>query len=161
LHESVSSHHCEINILIHRCTMFKPTSVCYSALTKRTKKVRVQVLRDFPRFQLYKGQVTQVKPSLMRNYLHNFNGAKYIMEDTDINTILFERYSVQEQEREKEATALAAAHQAAMINAATNNSATSGNKPKLSQEMKNQEKKKITHNKDVTIKDVYIPGLDI
>lgn len=135
--------------------MFKPTQVCLSALTKRTKKVKVQLLRDFPRFQLYKGQVAQVKPSLMRNYLHNFNGAKYILQDADVNTQLFEQYTALEQEREQ-AAALA---QAAAAELATKQQKAQAAKPKLSQEAKKQERR--THDKDVTIKDVYIPGLDL
>ncbi|GMM55940.1 mitochondrial 54S ribosomal protein [Maudiozyma humilis] len=135
--------------------MFKPTRVCLSALTKRTKKVKVQLMRDFPRFQLYKGQVAQVKPSLMRNYLHNFNGAKYILQDADINAQLLDSYNALEQERERAAQA---AHAAAVELAATQQRAQAA-KPKLSQEAKRQDRR--THDKNVTIKDVYIPGLDI
>nr|5MRC_G Chain G, bL9m [Saccharomyces cerevisiae]5MRE_G Chain G, bL9m [Saccharomyces cerevisiae]5MRF_G Chain G, bL9m [Saccharomyces cerevisiae] len=74
-----------------------------SALTKRTHRVKVQVLKDFPRFQLYKGQVANVKPSLMRNYLHNFNGAKYILsEEHDINTELLKQYQTLEAKLEED-----------------------------------------------------------
>lgn len=68
--------------------MFKPSMRCCSALTKRTKRVQVQILKDFPRFQLYTGEVAQVKPSIMRNFLHNSNGARYILKETDIDQTL-------------------------------------------------------------------------
>ena len=134
--------------------MFKPTSICYSALTKRTKRVKIQVLRDFPQFNLFKGEVTQVKPSMMRNYLHDFNGAKYILQDSDINTLLFENFTKEEQIREKEQLA----NQQAMAAAAAVATAKAETlkKPKLSKEVEKQEKKK-----DITIKDVYIPGLNL
>lgn len=133
--------------------MFKPTSICYSALTKRTKRVKIQVLRDFPQFNLFKGEVTQVKPSMMRNYLHDFNGAKYILQDSDINTLLFENFTKEEQIREKE---ILANQQAVAAAAASVTKMDTQTKPKLSKEAEKQEKKK-----DVTIKDVYIPGLNL
>lgn len=132
--------------------MFKPTSICYSALTKRTKRVKVQVLRDFPQFNLFRGQVTQVKPSMMRNYLHDFNGAKYILQDSDINSYLFQKFTEEEQIREKEMIA----NQQAMAAAAATMKVETQTKPKLSKEVEKQEKKK-----DITIKDVYIPGLNL
>lgn len=135
--------------------MFKPTSICYSALTKRTKRVKVQILRDFPQFNLFKGQVTQVKPSMMRNYLHDFNGAKYILQDSDINTFLFENFTKEEQIREKEQLANQQAMAATAAAVATAKAETL-KKPKLSKEVEKQEKKK-----DITIKDVYIPGLNL
>ncbi|SCU89134.1 LADA_0E13850g1_1 [Lachancea dasiensis] len=69
--------------------MLRVTSLrSYSALSKRTNKVKVQLLKDFPKFQLYEGQVATVSPSLMRNYLHRGNGARYILKDADIDTQL-------------------------------------------------------------------------
>ncbi|AMD21467.1 HER188Cp [Eremothecium sinecaudum] len=68
--------------------MFKPTISLCSALSKRTKRVKVQILRDFPRLRLFKGEVKDVKPSLMINYLHYENGARYIHKDSDIDNEL-------------------------------------------------------------------------
>lgn len=92
--------------------MLHCTQVCLSALTKRTHRVKVQVLKDFPRFQLYKGQVANVKPSLMRNYLHNFNGAKYILsEEHDINTELLKQYQTREAKLEEDRQQLSKRHE--------------------------------------------------
>lgn len=72
-----------------RSATFAPAlRASYSALSKRTTKVKVQLLKDFPKFQLYKGQVTLVRPSLMRNFLHLGNGARYVLQDQDIDQIL-------------------------------------------------------------------------
>lgn len=77
--------------------MFRPTVRCYSALSKRTKRVQIQLLKDFPRFQLHAGEVTQVKPSLMRNFLHNNNGARYILQDSDIDQTLLAKSKISSQ----------------------------------------------------------------
>lgn len=74
--------------------MFKPTSKVCSALTKRTNKVKVQILKDFPKFQFYTGEVVDVKPSLMINYLHNNNGARYILNQKDLDQELLQKYVV-------------------------------------------------------------------
>ncbi|EDO18782.1 hypothetical protein Kpol_1028p57 [Vanderwaltozyma polyspora DSM 70294] len=72
--------------------MFRPSSVCLSALSKRTVRVKVQVLRDFPVLKLFRGQVLSVIPSLMRNQLHNENGARYILKDSDIDNNLQDKH---------------------------------------------------------------------
>lgn len=102
-------------------------------------------------FQLFKGQVVQVKPSFMRNYLHNYNGARYILKDTDIDETLLA------QSREIEASKNT-------IDKAAN--LTLGGKKEMKKEAKSEvaeEKPKpkgILEN-DITIKDVKIPGLDL
>ncbi|AAS50426.1 AAR061Wp [Eremothecium gossypii ATCC 10895] len=65
--------------------MFRPTLRACSAYSKRNNKVRVQILQNFERFQLYRGEVVNVSPSLMRNYLHRNNGARYILWEKDID----------------------------------------------------------------------------
>lgn len=130
--------------------MFKSTAVRLSALSKRTKKVKVQLLKDFPMFQLYKGQVVQVKPSFMRNYLHNYNGARYILQDSDIDTLLFQ----QSQEREvtiKKTT----------INTSEVREVQKAEKIEIKQTSKEEEKPKGVLEKEITIKDIKIPGLDL
>ena len=117
--------------------MFTGTRVCLSALTKRTKRTKVQILRDFPTFQLFKGEVIEVKPSLMRNYLYNDNGARYILSDDQIDANLYDDFVKLKAEREMKKKAV--------------------HKP-----VKTKEKKKeiigILDN-DITIDDVFIPGL--
>lgn len=133
--------------------MFRPTSACLSALTKRTKKVRVQILKDFPSFQLKKGQVLQVKPSLMRNYLHNYNGAKYILDESDIDAVMLHDYTVVQQELEaRQALIAQKTHQI--------ETQKKEQQPKLTKNVQKQEKKNVI-NRGITIKDVFIPGLDL
>lgn len=130
--------------------MLKATAVRLSALSKRTKKVKVQLLKDFPMFQLYKGQVVQVKPSFMRNYLHNFNGARYILQDSDIDTLLFQ----QSQQREvtiKKTT----------INTSEVREVQKAEKIEIKETSKEEEKPKGVLEKEITIKDIKIPGLDL
>ncbi|KAG7927228.1 hypothetical protein KL925_002599 [Ogataea polymorpha] len=50
--------------------------VRYSAVSKR-KRIAVQLLKDFPSIGV-KGQIVQVKPSVMINRLHPYNGAVYM-----------------------------------------------------------------------------------
>ncbi|KAG7810976.1 hypothetical protein KL921_002604 [Ogataea angusta] len=50
--------------------------VRYSAISKR-KRIPVQLLKDFPTIGV-KGQIVQVKPSVMINRLHPKNGAVYM-----------------------------------------------------------------------------------
>ncbi|GME75610.1 unnamed protein product [[Candida] boidinii] len=51
--------------------------VRFSAQSKK-KRITVQLLKDFPEFGV-KGQIVQVKPSIMMNKLHRNNGACYIL----------------------------------------------------------------------------------
>ncbi|CCH46909.1 hypothetical protein BN7_6514 [Wickerhamomyces ciferrii] len=52
--------------------------VRYSARSKRLNKAEVQLLKDFPNVGV-KGQIVKVSHSLMRNTLHRYNGAAYIL----------------------------------------------------------------------------------
>ncbi|CAI4760607.1 CQS_1a_G0046890.mRNA.1.CDS.1 [Saccharomyces cerevisiae] len=135
------------------------TQVCLSALTKRTHRVKVQVLKDFPRFQLYKGQVANVKPSLMRNYLHNFNGAKYILsEEHDINTELLKQYQTLEAKLEEDHQQLSKRHETEVQkNMELRKESVFGHK----KEEKLKEEKKGLLDSGITIEEVKIPGLDI
>lgn len=54
--------------------------VRYSAVSKRRNKAEVQLLKDFPNIGK-KGQILKVSHSLMRNKLHRYNGACYILPD--------------------------------------------------------------------------------
>ncbi|CAI4731310.1 BDC_1c_G0047160.mRNA.1.CDS.1 [Saccharomyces cerevisiae] len=139
--------------------MLHCTQVCLSALTKRTHRVKVQVLKDFPRFQLYKGQVANVKPSLMRNYLHNFNGAKYILsEEHDINTELFKQYQTLEAKLEEDHQQLSKRHETEVQkNMELRKESVFGHK----KEEKPKEEKKGLLDSGITIEEVKIPGLDI
>ncbi|AJT20134.1 Mrpl50p [Saccharomyces cerevisiae YJM1326] len=139
--------------------MLHCTQVCLSALTKRTHRVKVQVLKDFPRFQLYKGQVANVKPSLMRNYLHNFNGAKYILsEEHDINTELLKQYQTREAKLEEDRQQLSKRHETEVQkNMELRKESVFGHK----KEEKPKEGKKGLLDSGITIEEVKIPGLDI
>ncbi|AHY77109.1 AQG_2a_G0047520.mRNA.1.CDS.1 [Saccharomyces cerevisiae] len=139
--------------------MLHCTQVCLSALTKRTHRVKVQVLKDFPRFQLYKGQVANVKPSLMRNYLHNFNGAKYILsEEHDINTELLKQYQTLEAKLEEDHQQLSKRHETEVQkNMELRKESVFGHK----KEEKPKEEKKGLLDSGITIEEVKIPGLDI
>ncbi|CAR21290.1 mitochondrial 54S ribosomal protein bL9m MRPL50 [Lachancea thermotolerans CBS 6340] len=142
--------------------MFKaPALRAYSALSKRSKKVKVQLLKDFPQFQLYKGQVTQVSPSLMRNYLHLSNGARYILHEEEIDEGL-----------RAESIAAAAARATSVQKAVKRQIEAAaekikGNDAKESEKTKESEKPDAekqaprVFNSGVTINDVKIPGLDI
>lgn len=133
--------------------MFKPTRPCLSALSKRTKRVKVQILKDFPTLQYLRGQVVEVKPSLMRNYLHNYNGAKYILKDADVDTVLLKEYTARREQLDLE---MAAARE----QVESKQSKAVGLQQQ--QQVKEKEKKR-SHvlDSDVSIKDVVIPGLDI
>ncbi|CAI4050659.1 hypothetical protein N7582_004987 [Saccharomyces uvarum] len=139
--------------------MFRSTRVLLSALTKRTHRVKVQVLRDFPRFQLFKGQVTKVKPSLMRNYLHNFNGAKYIIdEERDVNMELLKLHQAHELKMEGERQLLSKQQDMeAQKRNKVQRQAVFGQKAKESP----KEEKKGLLDSGITIEEVKIPGLDI
>ncbi|SCU87908.1 LAMI_0D07976g1_1 [Lachancea mirantina] len=129
----------------------------YSALSKRTNKTKVQLLRDFPNFQLIRGQVLEVSPSLMRNYLHPGNGARYIMNNGQIDSQL-----------ENEALAKLTARQSATRSKKESIEA----KPKeaggaapasVEKTVKMPEKTKQKHifSSGVTLEDAKIPGLDL
>ncbi|QLQ81320.1 hypothetical protein HG537_0F00810 [Torulaspora globosa] len=138
--------------------MFRATSVRFSALSKRTKRVRVQLLKDFPMFNLYKGQVTKVKPSFMRNYLHNFNGARYVMSESDIDVELLSRS--QERDtlvREKPNTDMNSTEVSDKIKKTSGN----GNDRTTKEVKQKQEKPKGILEKNITIEDVKIPGLQL
>lgn len=139
--------------------MFKPTNVCLSVLSKRTKRVNVQLMRDFPAFQLFKGQVTKVKPSLMTNYLHRWNGARYILKETDIDQELLQFSETQRTNRIQEKKL----EQERELLAIKNMKLEQEEKTKMKQQHMKEVKKEIERvlNTNVSLKDVKIPGLDI
>ncbi|CCD27352.1 mitochondrial 54S ribosomal protein bL9m MRPL50 NDAI_0K01610 [Naumovozyma dairenensis CBS 421] len=151
--------------------MFKPSRICLSSFSKRTKRVQVQLLKDFPMFHLFKGQVTKVKPSFMRNFLHHGNGAKYILDDKkDIDPLLLASY--QERQAEIELmNAKAAASASPAITMSTNSVSplTRTDLETLKQLMlekkekddEKHEKKEKGINPDITLENVKIPGLDL
>ncbi|CAR27876.1 hypothetical protein ZYGR_0N03630 [Zygosaccharomyces rouxii] len=144
--------------------MFKPTSICLSALSKRTKRVKVQILKDFPQFLLYRGEVAQVKPSLMRNYLHNYNGARYILQDNDIDLELMKSFE-QRQEELRSAKSESKTKEDAVHTADTTPDKSSTQSPAQTTAPQSQqqepEKPKGVLEKDITVKDIKIPGLDL
>lgn len=142
--------------------MFKASAVRLSALSKRTKRVRVQLLKDFPMFNLYMGQVTNVKPSFMRNYLHNFNGARYIMAESDIDLELLSRSQAREALMKDIPTKSDAKtiSEDAQRDVAQEVADAVKVKPAKRTEPE-QEKPKGVLDKKITIKDVKIPGLDL
>ena len=121
--------------------------------------MKVQVLKDFPRFQLYKGQVANVKPSLMRNYLHNFNGAKYILSDEhDINTELLKQYQARELKLEEDRQQLSKRQEMeTQRNIELQRQSVFGHE----KEERPKEQKKGLLDSEITIEEVKIPGLDI
>lgn len=138
--------------------MFKPTAMRMSALSKRTKKVRIQVLKDFPMFNLIKGEVTQVKPSFMRNYLHNFNGARYVMQESDIDQSLLQQSLAREVSvKEKVRTA-------SVVNTISDigkkNVKLEADQPVAKPGVEKPKLKGVLE-REITIKDVKIPGLDL
>ncbi|AET37850.1 mitochondrial 54S ribosomal protein bL9m MRPL50 Ecym_2097 [Eremothecium cymbalariae DBVPG len=131
--------------------MFKPSLRVCSALTKRNNRVKVQLLKDFPRFQLYKGEVANVKPSLMRNFLHNNNGARYILKDDDINQeLLLASKSV---DRQSSQVVLQPKMETAKVS-------PKEEKPEISVQHE-QSKRKYGITPGLTVEDVKIPGLRI
>ncbi|SCU78045.1 LANO_0A01926g1_1 [Lachancea nothofagi CBS 11611] len=132
--------------------MLRLTSLrSYSALSKRTNKVKVQLLKDFPQFQLYKGQVASVSPSLMRNYLHWGNGARYIKEETDIDALL--------QAKSVEAATL----RTKIAVKSVKKDDVAKEKPLREQSIQDDAKEveEKIFSSGVTLKDVKIPGLEI
>lgn len=144
--------------------MFKPTSVCFSALSKRTRRVRVQILKDFPQFLLHKGEVTQVKPSLMRNYLHNYNGARYVLQDKDIDSDLlksFEQIQKQLKSAKLGSKTTEEPAEAARPQVSESPLSSSPTPPQHQQTQPEETKPRSILEKDITVKDIKIPGLDL
>ena len=139
--------------------MFRSTQVCLSALTKRTHRVKIQVLKDFPRFQLFKGQVTKAKPSLMRNYLHNFNGAKYILdEERDVDMELLRSYQARELKLAEDRQLLSKYQEMeAQKRIKSQKQSVFGDEK---QDNPKEEKKGLLDS-EITIEEVKIPGLDM
>lgn len=132
-----------------RSATFAPAlRASYSALSKRTTKVKVQLLKDFPKFQLYKGQVTLVRPSLMRNFLHLGNGARYVLQDQDIDQILL----AQSKRRDvrKDASSKRKVERVKKTKS-----------EELPVEQKEQKEDKGVFSSGVTVEDVKIPGLNL
>ena len=88
----------------------------------------------------------------MRNYLHNYNGAKYILKDADIDTVLLSEYTVRREQLDLE---IAVAREQL--------ESKQGKDVGLQQQQQQMKGRKRSHvlDSDVSIKDVVIPGLDI
>lgn len=111
----------------------------------------MQLLKDFPAFQLWRGQVAHVKPSLMRNYLHAKNGARYIVDDMDIDHPLMRAYESRQEFAATEISSKAILNQA--TKQVTLQSPTTTEKPEPVR------KSFLEEHADVTLDDVKIPGL--
>ena len=136
--------------------MFRPSVVCLSALSKRTKRVRVQLLKDFPAFQVFKGQVADVKPSLMRNYFHNYNGARYILNESDIDITLLDMNN----EREAKLKEAMAAKIDSVVNKSTS-PVKKFNEEVIKKIVETKEVPKGILDNGITIDKVNIPGLEL
>ncbi|KAH3903578.1 related to 54S ribosomal protein L50, mitochondrial [Saccharomycodes ludwigii] len=135
----------------------KASIIRLSALTKRNNRVKVQLLKDFPEFQLYKGQVANVKASLMNNFLHYNNGAKFILKDSDIDQALVTY-------RTKHVTADTTIPKKVVLQKTKINNQTASLKTEEPKEVPKLKKEKLPQssiNKDVTLDNIKIPGLDI
>lgn len=120
-------------------------------------------------FNLYKGQVTKVKPSFMRNYLHNNNGAKYILDETsDVDPILLKQF----QERKFTVNETSASNVKKQIPHAAKGTHPLTkeelqelgkiiDKKQMSVEAEKAKKENIGLDSDVTLENVKIPGLDL
>lgn len=146
----------------------RSSSVLLSALTKRTKKVRVQILKDFPKLEYLKGDVVEVKPSLMNNVLHGHNGAKFILQSNDIDQALLAkatslRTARQEMlERERQSQVQLVEQQLKKqkeVKFFSENKKDEQNESKKDDENKKLENSAIDEN--LTLKDIKIPGLDL
>ena len=95
----------------------------------------------------------------MRNYLHNFNGAKYILsEEHDINTELLKQYQTREAKLEEDRQQLSKRHETEVQkNMELRKESFFGHK----KEEKPKEEKKGLLDSGITIEEVKIPGLDI
>lgn len=134
--------------------MFKPTSICLSALSKRTNRVKVQILKDLEAFNLRRGQVLDVKPAMMRNYLHNNNGAKYILAESDVNKVLLHQYEKNVEESRARSALLTE-------RAELSNKVKGTSKQETEKKIENSGKQKSVLDNEISIKDVFIPGLDL
>lgn len=144
--------------------MFKPTSVCLSALSKRTKRVKVQILKDFPQFLLHRGEVAQVKPSLMRNYLHSHNNARYILQDSDIDLNLLRSFEQRQETLKSSKLESSTQEEIVTRGPSTTPPPAEETVPEPEQPKQQQQepkKPKGVLEKDITVKDIKIPGLDL
>lgn len=132
--------------------MFKGSLTLYSALSKRTHRVKVQLLKDFPKFQLYKGEVALVKPSLMRNFLHNGNGARYILQDSDVNKELLNLTKKQPAKKADAKNVKSKKSKLVTINKAP---------VPTKEQSKTSKNEKTGLSPNLTIENVKIPGLEL
>lgn len=137
-----------------------------SALTKKYKRVKVQILKDFPRFKLAKGEIAQVKPTVMINYLHRGNGAKYIMDDTkDINIELYEEFKKRRQMLKDEQLKLEQEEREQMEHQRKETEEAKlriqAEKDKRKKDIHNAKEQIKKWNKKITVEDVKIPGLKL
>lgn len=89
----------------------------------------------------------------MRNYLHNYNGAKYILKDADIDTVLLSEYTARKEQLDLE---MAVSRE----QLESKQSKDVGLQQQQQQQMKGRKRSHVLDS-DVSIKDVVIPGLDI
>ena len=89
----------------------------------------------------------------MRNYLHNYNGAKYILKDADIDAVLLSEYTVRREQLDLE---MAVARE----QLESKQSKDVGLQQQQQQQVKGRKRSHVLDS-DVSIKDVVIPGLDI
>ncbi|KAL6942575.1 hypothetical protein ACO0QE_003756 [Hanseniaspora vineae] len=146
----------------------RSSAVLLSALTKRTKKVRVQILKDFPKLEYLKGDVVEVKPSLMNNVLHGHNGAKFILQSSDIDQALLEKATslrrVRQEMLEKERQAQVQLAEQQLKQQKEVKFFTEAKKDAQKDSKKEDEGKKLENSaidKNLTLKDIKIPGLDL
>ena len=115
-------------------------------------------MKDFPRFHLYKGEVARVKPSLMVNYLHYGNGARYVLSEDQVDQGLLE-YSKKQAELRK--ASQPSASKVVSETTASTAATTEGIRADVKEEEPPAEKKKGFLDSDITVNDVKIPGLRI
>lgn len=89
----------------------------------------------------------------MRNYLHNYNGAKYVLKDADIDTVLLSEYTARREQLDLE---MAVARE----QLESKQSKDIGLQQQQQQQVKGRKRSHVLDS-DVSIKDVVIPGLDI
>ncbi|AGO10051.1 AaceriAAR061Wp [[Ashbya] aceris (nom. inval.)] len=143
--------------------MFRPTLRACSAFSKRNNKVRVQILQNFERFQLYRGEVVNVSPSLMRNYLHRNNGARYILWDKDIDQALAQEAAATRQKLQSQKAAAEASQsvaEAAVVQK-TAETGSDADKPTDNEKPAEPPAKRSGLSSRPTVADVKIPGLEL
>lgn len=146
----------------------QPNRILFSALTKKNKRVKVQILKDFPRFNLMQGEVAQVKPTVMINYLHRGDGARYIMDEArDVDVGLYEQFKVRRQQVKDEALKLEQERKLQREQQRMREEQEAKlqlKKVELGEQqvvLQRKRRKDTKWNKDITVEDIKIPGLTL